>query len=132
MAHGHTALERIAHNIDQALTTLASEAVLELPAPIVTQNFAAALYQGSLTLQNFTAGEGPIGFGVYDAEMTTAEIAEALVAAPLNSRDTSPLEQSRRSVQYIGSLGTDLLTVDFNAGNRLAMYRENISWSFFL
>jgi len=122
MPHDHKKLDRIGHDLTVTLTTLAAKTSIGLQSVAITQNFQAALYQGTLALRGGTLGEI---VAVYAAQgtLSQSEVEQAIEAAPLQSRDPL-LEQTRRGVQLLGfvSLGHPL---HLDMGNRVPMYREN-------
>ena len=121
-------LDRIHEALSASIGTLAARTAVEIGATAVTQNYAPALYQGAVNLRNATEGEG-LSIYVSDGDLSLAEVEECIEAEPLHGRDTINLEQSRRNVQYLGSVSlSDILSL--NEGNRLPMMRENIGWKF--
>ncbi len=56
----------------------------------------------SISLRDFTAGEGPVGFGCVNDDLTAAEIVEAVAAAPTGPDDIIQNERARRPVRDWG------------------------------
>ena len=132
MPHAHNKLDIVNTGFGQPLGTLAAQTAIQLgTVPAITQNFQPALYQGSVGLQGRTAGDAPLMLVVADGGLTLAEVQEALTAEPLHSRDQPALDQARRPVRRLATLGDDPSVVHVNEGNRLPLFRENIGWEFY-
>ncbi len=128
MAHDHKKLTRVGQAQSVTVATLAAKTALALQGTVVTQNFAAALYQGSMSLRGGTEGE-VLALYVASADLSQAEVEEAIESTPLHSRDVPATEHTARNVQLLGIISlSDPLHLDM--GNRLAMYRENVGWDF--
>ena len=121
-----TKLDRIGSAFGQSLGTLGPTTSLAGPSRTPTQNFAAALYQGSLTGRGMTRGE-VINCYVADGDLIQAEVESCIEGGPLHGRDTL-LEATRREVQLVAVVGFDPVSV--NTPNRLAPFRENIGYKF--
>ena len=128
MADKHNKLDRLAIELEATIATLASKTAIQLGTLVVTQNFAAALYQGTIALRAATEGQ-PLAIYVADAVLTQAEVTEAILGAPLQVRDTPAIEQTRRAVQLIAVVSLSL-PKHLDQGNRLPMFREAVGLTF--
>ncbi len=121
-------LTRIGQGLAATIGTLAAHTAQTLGNTTPTQNFAAALYQGVITLRAATIGQ-PLAIYVASGELIQAEVEEAIEAIPLHARDVPAIEQTARAVQLLGLVEqTNPLHLDM--GNRLPKFRENIGWQF--
>ncbi len=131
MPHEHRQkLDRISTPIDATIGTLAARTPLAAGTRTPTQNFQAALHQGVVNARSGTVGE-TVALVVANGDLTLAEVEEALEAVPTHGRDAIPLEQSRREVQYLGQIGLEQ-PLYLNLGNRLAMFREEVGWKYWV
>lgn len=91
--------------IDQTTTlaALASETVIK--TVIINLAQEAWLHSADLTwtVRGATGGEGPVMFGLADDNLTVAEIAEAIGAAPTSQSDRIQLERASRPVRVVGN-----------------------------
>ncbi len=71
----------------------------------------------TVSIRNATPGEGPIGFGIQNDDLTVTEVNEAIAAAPRGPDDIIQLERSRRPVRTWGSFQCALADEVVNNGN---------------
>ncbi len=94
-----------------ALGALGDQTVVRQANPItLTQAAFIKSVDISMGIHTATPGEGPVLVGISKAELSTSEIAEALVAAPTSQDDVPAIEQSKRFVRQIGQF--DMVTQD--------------------
>ena len=131
MPHAHKQkLDRISTPLDATISTLGARTPLALGTRTPTQNFQAALHQGVINARGGAVGES-LALIVANGDLTVTEIEEALEAVPTHGRDSIPLAQSRRDVQYIGQVGLEQPAY-IDTGNRLPMFREDVGWKFWV
>lgn len=99
-----------------SLLTLANDVIKSATAPTLNQDVLIHSVDTIQALRAHTAGEGPLEFGVADAALTVAEIAEALDAAPTHINDIPAVEHAKRKVRTIGFFDGTAVEEKFNEG----------------
>lgn len=91
------------------LGTLADQTAMKSTAYSITEDFRLLKTKWCAHFEGHTVGEGPLIMGIADAELSAAEIAEALTAAPIDRNDHTALEKSHRPVFPLAQIapGTD-------------------------
>ncbi len=96
-------LVTIPHTDVITLSTLANNIVIkESNALDLNEDFFCVSMDITASLRGGTAGEGPIKIGWANDDLSVAEIAEALAAAPLGPASIIERERARRPVRMIG------------------------------
>ncbi len=86
-----------------ALLTLANQAIVKVDGLVLAQDFHHVSSDIVATLRGMTANEGPVDYGIAQAELTVAQIAEALDASPTSENDVTAIERTRRRVRMMGT-----------------------------
>ncbi len=102
-----------------ALSTLAASAAITGTAPVLTQDFRTISMDCVWSQRDLTSGEGPVLVGWAAPELTVAEIAEAISAAPTSQYDYPAIEHSRRPVRKAGSFPVVLAGEVLNDGKAI-------------
>ncbi len=99
-------LRKIRVNTQQNLATLANQAVIKTPLyQAATSNARRQWlmsFEGFISIKDVTAGEGPLIVGVSHSDLSTTEVAEAILAQNSNVDDIIEREQARRPVREWG------------------------------
>lgn len=98
----NSAFQVLPVNVTFALGALTNGTVVTQALTAISDDFWVQSVDLVFALQDFTASEGPLWFGVANGNLTTVEIAEALVAQPSHRADIIPREEARRPVRRIG------------------------------
>lgn len=125
-------LDRVIDRASETLATLASVTALIEAGPVITRNFVAAMWQGSVGVTGWTTGDGPLLYGIMDADLSLPELEEYLkLEGPLSTGDRIALERSTRPIQLMGVIG-GVGDPDFHQKTtiRLPAFREDIGWSY--
>ena len=107
---------------------LANETVILQGSPLViTEDYYMISMDIWLAQRNKDAGQGPILIGIADADLTTGEITEAVLASQLDPSDIIEKERSQRPVRIIGQFPCIALDEVMNNGLPI---RKTIKLSF--
>ncbi len=103
---------------EQALSTLASDALLTITLTGLAQDFYCQSVDTLWALRDGTVDEGPISVGFANGDLSVTEIVESLDANPISQSDIIAQERTRRPVRYAGQFpsgeqgGSDLVLND--------------------
>ncbi len=127
-------LDRVIDLVAQTLGALATLTGLVGSGPAITQNFAAIMWQGGVGLTGWTTGEGPLLYGIMDADLSLAELEEYLeLNGPIRANQVPQSEKAKRPVQVIGIVGGPGDPVWHpKVQTRLPAFREDVGWAFWV
>ncbi len=89
-------------NAALSIGTLADQTATTGNLTAITDDFWCQSADLSWSMDDHTAGEGPLMIGVNNGDLTGAEITEALDAAPVSRSDIINRERARRPVRRMG------------------------------
>ncbi len=121
----------ILHDVAQvAVGALADAASIKMTTPyVIEDDFRVIKIEWAGRMSGHTAGEGPLVLVFADNELLVAEIAQVLVASPVDSNDNVNNERANRPVfnmaMVSGNATTDILTQ--HGGT---FHEKTIRWTF--
>ncbi len=89
-------------NVNIGLATLANNTVVKTPLITIADDFWVQSGDLSFALQDATASEGPLYFGVSNGDLSVTEIKEGLNALPTSRSDIIEREKARRPIRRLG------------------------------
>ncbi len=125
-------LDQLPVTVDQTLGTLATKTLLSTGLATNTQNYKATSIKVGVSLTPLTDGDGPVLFGLANAEISGSEVEEYLESVPTSSRDTPAKDQVARAVQVLETLGQELQTRWVEERILLPTFREGIGFRFWV
>ncbi len=121
------------------LSTLANDGVIANTAVPITDDFYCLSVDVTPVLRDQTDNEGPIKMGWANADLSVAEIVEALDARPLGRSSITELERSRRPARLFGTFDTSdgVGSSRLNEGNTIRVkinrvFSKGIGMQFFV
>lgn len=110
----------IPHTDVITLSTLANNTVIKESNVLnLGEDFFCVSMDITASIRDATAGEGPIKIGWANDDLSVAEIAEALAAAPLDPSDIVELERARRPVRMFAQFPVFSAEETINDGKTL-------------
>ncbi len=103
-------------NVNVGLAALANNTVIKTPLVTLNDDFWIQSGDLSFALQDATASEGPLYFGVNSGDLSVAEVKEALNALPTSRSDIIEREKARRPVRRVGQFSVAGVEEVFNDG----------------
>ncbi len=88
--------------VNLSLGTLANDGCVKSTAVVPTDDFFCYSVDLTAALRDLSQGEGPIKIGWTNADLTTAEILEAVDAVPLGASDIIERERAKRPCRFFG------------------------------
>ncbi len=117
-AHGrHFAVIKAEQSLP--LSNIAAGAISTAAGPTLTQDFEVISTDMLVSYEDHTAGEGPIEFGLAQAELSGTEIQEAVDAQPTSESDIPAIEHARRKVRTYGYLSGAQISEVANDGKHI-------------
>ncbi len=87
-----------------SLGALAAETAIVQALTQLADDFWAQSCDLSWAWDSATAGDGPIGLGIANGDLSVAEIKEAVNASPVSRSDIVNREHARRPIRQVGQL----------------------------